>query len=176
MTDLTGQIGLRLDGDGFMSRGIEFVTKSRAHHVVIAINETHVISAQPGGAVIRPMTDYPSLVWSQFDYTDEQSQHMAALGASMNRQEYNYLGFALIGFELITKVRVPDAVARAFSYQDRMFCSQMADFCLRKAGFALFPSKWGMVSPGDFLNYFQSVGWMDPDHMVITTNLGAHVG
>ena len=113
---------------------------------------------------------------SQFEYTDEESQHMAVLAASMNRQEYNYLGFALIGFELITKTRVPDAVARAFSYQDRMFCSQMADFCLRKAGFDLFHSQWGMVSPGDFERYFQAVGWMNPDRILITTNQGAHVG
>ena len=176
MTKLTGQVGLRLDGQGFVSRGIEFVTQSRAHHVVIAINETHVVSAQPGGAVIRPMTDYPELVWSQFEYTDEESQHMAVLAASMNRQEYNYLGFALIGFELITKTRVPDAVARAFSYQDRMFCSQMADFCLRKAGFDLFHSQWGMVSPGDFERYFQAVGWMNSDRILITTNQGDHVG
>lgn len=176
MTNLTGQIGLRLNGEGLMARGIELVTQSHAHHVVIAINETHVVSAQPGGAVIRPMTDYPELVWSQFEYTDKQSQHMAVLAASMNRQEYNYLGFALIGFELITKTRVPDAVARAFSYQDRMFCSQMADFCLRKAGFDLFHSEWGMVSPGDFERYFQAVGWMDPDRILITTNQGAHVG
>lgn len=169
MRDLTGQIGLRLDGDSFMARSIETVCQSRAHHVVIAINETHVISAEPGGAVIRPMTDYPSIVWSRFDYTDEQSQHMAVLAASMNRQEYNYLGFALIGFELITKTRVPDPIARAFSYQDRMFCSQMADFCLRKAGFTLFHSQWGMVSPGDFERYFDTMGWLSPDRIVITT-------
>jgi hypothetical protein len=167
-TRLTGQIGLRLDGQGWIARSIEFVTQSRAHHVVIAINETHVISAEPGGAVIRPMTDYPSIVWSQFDYTDEQSQHMAVLAASMNRQEYNYLGFFLIGVELIAKIRMPDSIARALSYQDRMFCSQMADFCLRKAGFDLFHSEWGMVSPGDFERYFKSQGWLSPAVAIIT--------
>lgn len=169
MSSLTGQIGIRMHAAGGIGAMIERITQSDTHHVVVAINETHVVSAEPGGAKIRPMTDYPEIIWSQFDYTDEQRQHMAVLAASMNRQEYNYLGFALIGFELITKVRVPDAVARAFSYQDRMFCSQMADFCLRKAGFALFPSKWGMVSPGDFERYFQSVGWLDPDRILITT-------
>lgn len=166
--NLTGQIGLRLDGQSFIAKSIEFVTQSRAHHVVIAINETHVVSAEPGGAVIRPMTDYPWIVWSQFDYTDEQRQHMAVLAASMNRQEYNYLGFALIGYELVTKTRVPDFVARAFSYQDRMFCSQMADFCLRKAGIDLFRSQWGMVSPGDFLRYFNQMGWFEPDKITLT--------
>lgn len=168
MTSLTGQIGLRLDGKSFIAKTIEHVTQSRAHHVVIAINETHVISAEPGGAVIRPMDYFPSIVWSQFEYTDEQRQKMAVAAASMNRQEYNYLGFALIGFELITKIRVPDFIARAFSWQDRMFCSQMADFLLRKIGIDLFHSQWGMVSPGDFLNYFHQMGWLDLAPVTIT--------
>lgn len=169
MTRLTGQVGIRMHSAGIIGKTIERVTQSDTHHVVIAINETHVVSAEPGGAVIRPMTHYPELIWSQFDYTDEQRQHMAVLGASMNRQEYNYLGFLLIGFELITKRRVPDGIARAFSYQDRMFCSQMADFCLHKAGFELFESEWGMVSPGDFERYFQSQGWLNPARILITT-------
>lgn len=170
MTSLTGQIGLRLDGESLIARTIELVTHSRAHHVVIAINETHVISAEPGGAVIRPMEYFPSIVWSRFDYTDEQRRHMAVLAASMNRQEYNYLGFLLVGLELLTKIRVPDFIARALSYEDRMFCSQMADFCLRKAGIDLFHSQWGMVSPGDFLNYFIQMGWLDPVALATTNN------
>lgn len=162
MSDLTGQIGLRMHSTGFVGHAIETITQSNTHHVVIAINETHVVSAEPGGAVIRPMTDYPEIIWSRFDYTDDERQHMAVLAASMNRQEYNYLGFIVIGLELLTKRHAPNSIARALSYQDRMFCSQMADFCLRKAGIDLFHSEWGMVSPGDFEDYFRTQGWLSP--------------
>ena len=168
MSRLTGQIGLRMNGGSLTARTIETITHSQTHHVVIAISETHVMSAEPHGAVIRPMTDYPEIIWSQFDYTDIQRADMAFMAEALQHHPYNYAGFALIGVEKITGIRIPDRLARAVSWTDRMMCSQMADFLLRKVGLQLFQAHSGMVSPADFEHFFRTMGWLSPAFQVTT--------
>lgn len=168
MTRLTGQIGIRLHGTTKLSQAIEGITHSEAHHVVIAISETDVISPEPHGAKIRPMSYFPEIVWSQFDYTDVQRADMAFMAEALENHPYNYAGFALIGVEKITGIRIPDRLARAVSWTDRMMCSQMADFLLRKVGISLFQAHSGMVSPADFEHYFRTMGWLSPDLAIIT--------
>jgi len=168
MSNLTGQIGLRMNGGSFTARMIEKITRSHTHHIVIAISETHVMSAEPHGAVIRPMSYYPEIIWSQFDYTDVQRADMAFMAEALEHHPYNYAGFFLIGFEKVTGVRIPDRIARAVSWTDRMMCSQMADFLLRKAGLHLFQAQSGMVSPADFEHLFRTRGWLSPAFQVTT--------
>jgi|GEM_PF-1737015 len=165
---LTGQIGLRMHGSSRISKTIEGATHSDAHHVVIAVNETHVISPEPRGAKIRPMSYFPEIIWSQFDYTDVQRADMAFMAEALENHPYNYAGFALIGVENITGIRIPDRLARAVSRTDRMICSQMADFLLRNVGIQLFQAQSGMVSPADLEHYFRTMGWLSPDLAIIT--------
>lgn len=168
MTRLAGQIGLRRDGASLTARVIEHFTHSRTHHIVIAISETHVISPEPGGAVIRPMSHFPEIIWSQFDYTDTQRADMAFMAAALQHHPYNYAGFALISVEKLTGIRIPDRLARSVSWTDRMLCSQMADFLLRNVGLQLFQAQSGMVSPADFEHYFHIRGWLLPAFTVTT--------
>lgn len=168
MSELTGQIGLRMNATGGIGWWIERITRSHTHHIVIAISETHVMSAEPHGARIRPMTDYPEIVWSQFDYTDVQRADMAFMAEALNNHPYNYAGFFLIGVEKVTGVTMPDRLAKAVSWTDRMMCSQMADFLLSKVGIDLFKFQSGMVSPGDFEHYFRERGWLSPAFQITT--------
>lgn len=168
MSNLTGQIGLRRNGSSLTAKLIEKITKSSTHHIVIAISETHVMSAEPHGAVIRPMSYYPEIIWSQFDYTDVQRADMAFMAEALDHHPYNYAGFLLIGVEKITGIRIPDRLARAASWTDRMMCSQMADFLLGKVGIDLFQSHSGMVSPADFEHFFRTMGWLSPAFAITT--------
>ena len=84
---ITGQIGLRRHSGGWVGKAIEWATRSHTHHVVVAVSETVCISAEPGGARYRPITDYPSLVWSRFGLTTAQQDLIRDAAA-----DYEHLG------------------------------------------------------------------------------------
>ena len=54
---LTGQVML-ISTSGWVGRLVQIVSKSAYNHCTIAINELECVSAEPGGAVIRPISDY----------------------------------------------------------------------------------------------------------------------
>lgn len=161
---LAGQVGLCLDGDTFWSRSIERITQSRAHHVVVAYSETMCISAQPGGARLRPVTDFQNAVWSRFELTDYQRQEIRSMAYQYRNTPYNYAGFALIGAEFHLRRQIPGWLARAVSRTQRMECAQLADLMLSAAGVSVFNDgrEPGMIYPGSWERKFLENGWIPP--------------
>lgn len=151
---LTGQIGCVVDSRGWMGRAIERVTGSRAHHVVIALSDTHCISAEPGGARVRAISDYETVIWSRYQHTEEQAHLIAGLAEYSQHVRYDYLSFAALGVHFLTGLRIPDRVATWLDDRGETTCSQLASNIMHSAGIGAPATT--VVCPGDWLNYIQT--------------------
>lgn len=151
---LTGQVGCVVDSRGWMGRAIEWVTGSRAHHVIIALSDTHCISAEPGGARQRPISDYETVIWSRYQHAEERAHLIAGLAEYSTHTRYDYLSFVALGFHFLTGLKIPDRVATWLDERGETTCSQLASNIMHTAR-AGAPSTT-VVCPGDWLNYIQT--------------------
>jgi hypothetical protein len=151
---LTGQVGCVVDSRGWMGKAIEDVTDSRAHHVIIAISETHCISAEPGGARIRPIADYEHVIWSRYEHTEEQAHFIAGLAEYSQHVRYDYLSFIALGWHFLTGAKIPDKAATWLDDRGETTCSQLASNIMRTARISAPTTT--VVCPGDWLNYIQT--------------------
>lgn len=157
--DHRGQIGLRMHGTSRVSRAIEWVTKSHTHHVVIGIGNGRVVSAEPStGVVLRLETDYPEIVWSQFDWTDEQADAIVRYAVMQEGRPYNYTAFVLMGLFGFAGLRVPWRLANLLSSTSSVDCSQLAVDALHQAVRLTDTPTW-MIVPGDLERLFVRNGW-----------------
>jgi len=157
---LTGQIGLRRHSTGWIGKAIEWATNSHTHHVVVAISETECISAEPGGARYRLISDYPALVWSRFGLTDEQRTLIRDAADDYEGSPYNFAIYGPLLWQRITGRKVDGWVAEWLSQRPNENCSQLSDDIYTLAGFHLFPDIPELVTPGDFERLFQRLGWL----------------
>jgi hypothetical protein len=159
---LTGQIGLRRHGAGIIAKGIEWATYSHTHHVIVAISETQCVSAEPGGARIRDITDYPSVDWSDFPLTDLERANIVfhARGYADNRTPYNYAIYPPLLFQRLTGHKVDGWVAEWLSKRPNENCSQLCGDVYTAAGIHLFAEISEIVTPGDFERLFIARGWL----------------
>lgn len=160
VSSLTGQIGLRQHSTGLIGKAIEWATRSHTHHVVVAVSEDVVISAEPGGARYRPITDYPALVWSRFGLTTTQQDHIRDAAAEYEHRPYNYAIYGPLLWQRLTGRKVNGAVARWLSKRPNENCSQLSDDIYTMAGFHLFADIPEIITPGDFERLFESLGWL----------------
>lgn len=162
---ITGQVGIVMHGTTFWPKVIERVTNSHSHHVVIAVSETHCVSAQPGGARLRPVSDFHNITWSRFELTDLQRWGIAFYGRAVLNQPYNYASFVLIGLSFMVHTEVPVWLQRAVSTTARMECAQLADSALTAAGVSAFDDgrQPGLVFPGSWEELFKRNGWLNND-------------
>lgn len=155
-----GQIGLKTEAKGFVERAVEFVTRSSVHHVVIAISDNEVISAEPGGARIRPH-DYSYFVWSQFEMTDEQAQACADWARAREGAPYSFINGFFIGLSMYG-IRIPLAIRKRIARDTHYQCAQLADAALTLgAGITVFEDgrDFGEVYPGALEQLFKERGW-----------------
>lgn len=158
---LTGQVGICLDGKVFWPRIIQTVTRSRAHHVVVAISETECLSAEPGGARIRLITDFGNAAWSRFPLTDMQRGLISGIGRTMEGHPYSVPAFILVGVQFLTGCRVPKWVLRFVDALPGAECAQLADRVLTAAGVQVFADgrEPGILYPGSFEKLFYRHAW-----------------
>ena len=160
---LTGQIGLRRHAGNFIGRAIEWATNSHTHHVVVAVSETVCISAEPGGARYRPISDYDyngGLVWSRFGLTTAQQDLIRDAAADYEGRPYNYAIYGPLLWQRVSGRKVDGWVAQWLSERPNENCSQLSDDIYTLAGFHLFPDIPELVTPGDFERLFESLGWL----------------
>lgn len=167
MADLTGQIGLVPHPMGFWPHIIAWVTRSTVYHSVLAIDDDTAISAEPGGAVLRPVDFWPDTIWSHYDLTATQAHSIREWGISHLDTPYGWLTDITIGLALLFKLRTPHWIAVYLSSDRRMNCSQLCDQAYSQAGIELFtdgrlPSA---VYPGSFVPLFKVAGWW-PTHVM----------
>lgn len=159
---LTGQVGIISNGTAFWPKVIEWATRSRAHHIVVAVSDTHCLSAEPGGARIRPISDFPTAVWSRFPLALDQRVHIAYWCHTKRFVPYNYRVFAVNGLHLVLHVPVPAWLYRWAATPNRLVCSQLADIALTAAGVSVIDDgrPFGIVFPGDWEQEFRRRGWI----------------
>ena len=151
---LTGQVGCVVDSKGLIGKLIERVTGSRAHHVVIAISDSHCISAEPHGARIRRISDYEHVIWSRYQHTPEQAHHVAWLAEFAQYSRYDYLSFFALGVHFLTGVKIPDRVATWLDDRGETTCSGLATRIMRNLNISAPLTT--VPCPGDWLTFIQT--------------------
>lgn len=165
MSARTGQIGLIPHPTNWVERAVEKLTFSSVHHVIIAISETECIGAEPKGAKIRPITDFPVAIWSEFDYAPGQAQAVADWARDREHRPYNFIADALIGLGIGLGLPMPRFITRLFDGDHFYECAQLADAALLHAGIQLFETGRGpgSVYPGSFEPVFKLLGFWPSD-------------
>jgi hypothetical protein len=165
MAQLTGQIGVIYGTQSLLKWLVQKITRSNAHHVVVAISETECIGAEPGGAVIRPITDFPNAVWSQFDLTEVERAEIVEWCHEHVGVRYSYLTDAAIAISFLFGIRLPHWLQAYLSSDLILECAQLADLAYRAADRNLFPNRFpGQIYPGSFIPVFDAHGWW-PTHL-----------
>lgn len=165
MDPLLGQVGIIPNGESWIARAIERLTHSESCHAVIGLGGGMCIGAEPGGARIRPVTDWPTAIWSKFPLTASQAYGCAAWAEKREYAPYAYLDDALLGLEYALNFRWPKFVTRHFSSDRQWMCSELADAALTLgAGIKVFDDDRDFceTSPGDFERLFRAKGWWTP--------------
>jgi hypothetical protein len=157
---LTGQIGLRMHGAGWVAKGIEWATNSHTHHVVMATSETEAFSAEPGGSKIWPLTHWGPIVWSRFNLTPQQRLDLVAAANGSVGLPYNYAIYGPLLWQKLSGRKVDGAVAQWLSKRPNINCSQGVDDIYTAAGFHLFPDIAEIITPGDFERKFRALGYL----------------
>lgn len=155
-----GQVGIRMHSKGIIGRIIEWSTNSQSHHVVVHVGAGRCVSAEFPKARVRKTSDYPALVWSQFDLTDEQAQRIALAACALVNRPYNV---PVLFVHLATKlgIRTPRFVTDWLKRRPALDCSDLADRALTAGGIDLFSQEPTLVTPADFQHVFQARGWLD---------------
>jgi cell wall-associated NlpC family hydrolase len=145
-TDTVGrliELGEWANGDGF----------SRYSHAFVLLDDATILEAEPGGARIRPVEEYPAelITWSSWDLSALPG--MRSLIVTHARlllgTPYSFLDyFALATHRL--HLSAP-GLQRYVASTGHMICSQLVDEVYRRAGLQLFADgRWpGYVTPAD---------------------------
>lgn len=160
---ITGQVGLVPASNNWASWVIVWATSSRYTHMVVAVSETHCISAEPGGARIRPVSDYPGTVWSRFHLKPRQRRAIVSYAGSKIGTPYSRLDYLAAGVATVTKRRTPDWLRSYLCRRDKLICSQLSLLALEAGGIRLRldDRPTASVIPGDFGKYFVERGWCE---------------
>lgn len=162
MTDLTGQIGLCMNGTTLIAKGIEWATDSHTHHVFVVIGPYLCVSAEPGGVRYRPLSYFEHAHFSDIGLTEDEKARIvaAAMDYVKDGTPYNYAIYPPLLFQKLTGHKVDGWVAEWLSKRPNENCSQLSDDIYTKAGFHLFPDIAEIVTPGDFERKFIELGFL----------------
>jgi hypothetical protein len=163
---ITGQVGI-ISTSGWVGRLVQLVTRSAYNHSVVAINDRECVSAEPGGAVIRPISDYQHdlVAWSQFNLDHEQRDRIATWAFEHVNAPYDYLGFVAIAATKLLGPFAPRWLLRYIATHDRLICSYLCDLALQAGGVHMFRDHRpeGAVTPASFGKVYKARGWSDRD-------------
>lgn len=159
---ITGQIGLRRHGSGFIARAIEWATYSHTHHAIVAVSPTECVSAEPGGVRYRPISDYPHVDWSCFDLTDEQRGNIVlhARNLADTRTPYNFAVYPFLLAGRLTGLNVPKWISQWLQRRPHQDCSQLSDSVYSASGIELLPADNVLTTPGDLERIWVERGWL----------------
>lgn len=139
--------------NGWQAALIRWGTRSDFNHAAFFISETHIVEAQPGGAVVSPWSRYARRTTitsiSRPSLTDAQREQAPAVGMAMVGVPYGWTDIAALSLlQIGVRPRwLRDRVRR----QRNQICSQLVDSARLALGDHLFqdgrlPQD---VTPGD---------------------------
>lgn len=135
------RVGQLLNGDGFADY----------EHSFVVLENGMLIEGQPGGAVIRPLTEYgdrPMLFVSPPDLTADDRQRICDAARTFEGVPYSFVDYGAIGAH---RLHLPLPGLRAYvESTGHQICSQICDNSYRLAGLDLFgDNRWaGYCTPG----------------------------
>lgn len=140
--------------NGFLGRLIRVVTRSSVNHAFVYVGGGQIVEAEPAGARLAPVSEYPTIVWAGWPLTGPQQTAVADAARSLLGTPYSWVDCAAIGVAKLFGEHVPPAVRRRLNRKDRLMCSQLVDYSYQLGGVTLFPDGRydGDVSPGDLLD------------------------
>jgi uncharacterized protein YycO len=164
MRQYTAQVGLIPGVHSIGDWLIQTFTHSTVHHVVIALNEHECIGAEPGGAKIRPIKDFPTAIWSSFGLTKDEKIHITTWARKREGVAYNWWCDLAIGLSFAFRTKVPRWLENYLSSDYVYECAQLAQAAYTQAGIDLFPGTLpGQCYPGSFIPIFKANGWIHDD-------------
>lgn len=126
---------------------------SRYTHAFVYVGGGMVVEAQPGGAILAPLSKYSPIeyIHSDLELTDQQRADIVKAALSLVGTPYSfvdYLQLALLHFGIKW-----DWLRKRIADRGHMICSQLVDECYLRAGVHLFDDgRWPQdVTPGDLL-------------------------
>lgn len=169
MGDALGQIAL-VRTHGFSSWVIRTVTRSHWNHTINRVSDHQVISCEPEGVRILPVTDFVEgvgrvvdVVWSDFPLTRLQQNKIIAFSLLQSGKPYGRLTFVWIGVAELLHWRTPRWLERRLDDGRTWICSQLSDAAFQHAGVRLFRDNRpdGAVTPGSLGGLFEDLGFTD---------------
>lgn len=149
---LTGRVGLVSGGTDWAAKLIRLVTRSPIHHVVIGLDDTYCISAEPDMVRRMPTAHYPHIEWLPAQGTPEQQRIIAWFATTLLGQPYNNRGFVLAGLDALGLIPNWARIALA-EWGDRGYtCSQLVDVCHYAADIDLFEGPSVYTYPAELAN------------------------
>lgn len=155
-----GDIGI-MQTKGIVGYMIQFGTRSRTNHVVIADGKGGIYEAKPRqGMCHSPLSDYDGIRigWSKdYPLTAKQRKTIVTFLDAEVGKRYNF-GAILMNIFLIIGLHLPKWVTNSIGNNAGYICSEAAVAAWRQAGETLFPDKedW-FVTPADI--EFEMVRW-----------------
>ncbi|MEU9124014.1 hypothetical protein AB0C96_29820 [Streptomyces sp. NPDC048506] len=144
ISGVTGRLirfGQWINGDGFADY----------QHAFLVLPDDRLLEAEPGGARIRPLTDYAAdddvLYVCPAGLTEQQRAGICTAATRYVGVPYSFLDYLAIATH---RFRVPVPGLRRYVASTRhMICSQLVDQCYQDAGVHLFADhRWpGYVTP-----------------------------
>lgn len=179
MTDIRpGSFGLSVIAGKtgkFVAWGQDIVDgrRDKYTHAFFVLDGDEVIEAEPGGAVITPLSEYlarpaDTVLFSDKPVREFMANHdfvwphehehrlrtqLVTFARTLVGTPYNYLDYLAIGLEHF-HIDLP-VIRNRVRREDRMICSQLVDYIYAKNGIHLFGDRRvpQNVTPGDLENY-----------------------
>lgn len=162
MQDCTGQIGLVTAPETFHQRVIIWVTRTPIYHVIVGVSELDCVSPGMDGTTVDDISDFPEIIWSEYDLSPEQRQGIVAYALKHVGKRYNWLDNVAIAIEFALGRHFPPFLRRFFEKPGTYHCAQLAyDSLVLGGNIPVFEGKRppGGLYPGLFLQEYERMGW-----------------
>lgn len=165
---ISGGAGLGIRIGQFLTRLVSFRWKQlwdalvNYEHVFIMISDDTLIEAEPGGARVRPLSEYDGsnlVIFSMPGLTDAQRGDLAGIAQHLEKTPYSFLDYLAIA---LNRLHLPSKRLRKYvKSTNHMICSQMGDFVYASYGIHLFTDDRdpGDVIPLELYEQVKELGW-----------------
>lgn len=142
---------------GWVGRMIRKITRSPVNHAAVYVGLGFLVEAQPGGARLGNVTDYPHAIWSTIHLGDIQRHNIAHDALTLVGTPYNFVDIAAQALVRVFGWNAPKWALRRLSSPKRLQCAQLVDLAYERAGVRLFPDgrPEGLVAPSDLYDLIQ---------------------
>ena len=136
---------------GWFARKIREITHSGVNHAGVYVGLEYLVEAQPGGAKLTRIREYPEAVWSRVLLTSRQRHDIASAALDLVGTPYNFMDIAAQAVVRVFGWHAPKWALRRLSTSKRLQCAQLVDVAYERAGVRLFPDgrPEGLVAPSD---------------------------